>query len=325
MYGAAATSRSRSYLRALEGFEAAARLLSFSRAAAELNLTQSAISRQISTLEQAVGAALFTRLTRKIVLTPAGQQLYEATSSALESLDRSIDRIRLNDAPQIITVSTLPTLGMAWLMPRLHRFAVEHPGIDVRISTSIAPVDAQLSQVDVAIRVGTLPGRAYDPLAPRIDLQMIERWKDFEVIELFPDILTPVLSKSLYHSLGKTDPADVIRTLPLIHTTTRERGWPDYLRAQHLPPPPPIREKFGHFFMCLEEARAGRGIALVPSVLLTALGYADLQVLKLPSVPSAGSYFALFRTDTGQRAAVDRFKEWIISESELMRAQIAAF
>lgn len=314
-------------LGAIRGFAAAARHLSFTAAAEELNLTQGAISRQIAALEEDLGVPLFRRMTRRIALTDAGAKFQEAVVAALLVLERGVESISGSPSAQTITVSVLPTIGSVWLMPRLHKFTNSHPGIEVRMVTSIEPADFS-GGVDVAVRAGPLPGRSYDAGAPRIDLRMATNWSEVEARELFPDILVPVMSRKLRRAGGDRSLAETLEAFPLIHTSTRRHGWPDWLRAQGLAIKrrEPLLE-FGHFFMALEEARAGRGIALVPSVVLPGLDYRrSLHFLQaVRSVPSAGEYYALSAKHRAASPAVKSFVAWLASEASQHRARLKNF
>ena len=310
-------------LGAVRGFEAAARRLSFTEAATELNLTQGAVSRKIAALEADLGTPLFKRMTRKIILTEAGQRFYETVTAALDLLDRGVTELSETTASRSVTVSVLPTLGATWLMPRLHKFTLAHPRIEVRVVVSIEPVDFRTSGVDIAIRVGPGPDRVYDPVAPRVDLKMAATWNDVQATELFPDVLVPVLSASVYRAHAAQRPQDLFNLLPLIHTSTRRHGWPDWLRAQGLP----VRSsqnaaEFGHFFMGLEEARAGRGIALVPSVVLPDLERRKLKIMKWPEIPSAGEYYVLTRRSQANDPAISTFVEWLLAEATKHRKRM---
>src|SRR5262249_55672339 len=140
-------------LNALRTFEAAARQLSFSKAAHELFVTQGAVSRQVRALEEHIGAALFRRKARAVELTDCGHTLYLAVRDAFDELERAAARAKGGDRDHVLTVSCLPTFGIKWLFPRLLSFAERHPGIEVHTVNSIDPVDFERENVDVAIRV----------------------------------------------------------------------------------------------------------------------------------------------------------------------------
>ena len=134
----------------LRGFRVAARHLSFTRAAQELFVTQSAISREIKTLEEQIGKPLFRRVHRALQLTRAGEELYRATDEALALLDAAVDRVA--ESGKTLAVTTTTALASLWLAPRLPRFNRLHPGIDVRIVASNDKPDLEREQMDIAIR-----------------------------------------------------------------------------------------------------------------------------------------------------------------------------
>ncbi|NML48161.1 LysR family transcriptional regulator [Ramlibacter sp. G-1-2-2] len=144
----------------LPAFEAAARQLSFTRAGAELFLTQSAVSRQIQQLEDSVGAALFERRHRALALTPAGRILQRAVEDSLERLRDAAARIRSTDRARHVAVTCTTGFASFWLIPRLARFTAAHPEVDVRISATQDLVDLERSSLDLAVRfVPTAQGR----------------------------------------------------------------------------------------------------------------------------------------------------------------------
>jgi LysR family transcriptional regulator, glycine cleavage system transcriptional activator len=141
-------------LNGLRAFEAAARHLSFTVAASELNVTQTAISHQIRRLEQELGIRLFVRQNRALVLTPEARDYLPGVRAAFNDLRLATDRLLRKDDDHVLTISTLASLAAKWLLPRLSSFQEEHPGIDVRITTSTALVDFRSGDVDAAIRYG---------------------------------------------------------------------------------------------------------------------------------------------------------------------------
>src|SRR5215469_7786177 len=141
-------------LNGLRAFEAAARHLSFTQAAAELNVTQTAISHQIRRLEQELGLRLFVRKNRALALTPTAKDYLPGVRAAFNDLRLATDRLLRKDADNVLTISTLASLAAKWLLPRLAAFQEAHPGIDVRITTSPSQVDFKGGDVDAAIRYG---------------------------------------------------------------------------------------------------------------------------------------------------------------------------
>src|SRR5438093_5691183 len=141
-------------LNGLRAFEAAARHLSFTLAAAELNVTQTAISHQIRRLEEELGIRLFIRRNRALALTPEARDYLPGIRAAFNDLRLATDRLLRKDDGRVLTVSTLASLAAKWLLPRLSAFQEAHHGIDVRITTSTSLVDFHRDNVDAAIRYG---------------------------------------------------------------------------------------------------------------------------------------------------------------------------
>ncbi|XUM24106.1 transcriptional regulator GcvA [Bradyrhizobium oligotrophicum S58] len=141
-------------LNGLRAFEAAARHLSFTRAASELNVTQTAISHQIKRLEDELGLRLFIRQNRSLALTPQARDYLPLVRAAFDDLRLATERLVRKDNAKVLTVSTIASLAAKWLLPRLTAFQEAHPGIDVRITTSTGLVDFRKDDVDAAIRYG---------------------------------------------------------------------------------------------------------------------------------------------------------------------------
>ena len=205
-------------LNGLRAFEAAARHLSFTRAASELNVTQTAISHQIRRLEQELGIRLFMRQNRALALTPEARDYLPGVRAAFNDLRLATDRLRRKDDGHVLTVSTLASLAAKWLLPRLANFKEAHPGIDVRITTTTAMVDFRSGDVDAAIRYG----RGHWP-GVRADWLMAD--------ELFP-VCSPALLKA---DKPLRSPADLAHHA-LLHTSGGyDDDWRLWLTAAGLP------------------------------------------------------------------------------------------
>jgi LysR family glycine cleavage system transcriptional activator len=303
---------------ALRVFEIAGKLQSFSNAAIELNVTQGAVSRQIRALEDELTVKLFTRLTRKVELTEAGRKYLPEVQAAFRQIEQATARLRAHETHSILTVSVLPSVGTYWLMPRLARFTQQHPNIEIRITSSIDPVDLQSHGADVAIRVGPMPGRQYDPGMPQVDLIMTMDWRGILAEELVPDILVPVYSPDLIpESEPVTDPGFFLN-FPIIHTGSRPDAWAGWSKAYGLPAVLPQHQiEYGHFFMSLEAARQGLGVALVPDLLLSEINSNDLVIVRAFSVKSAGEYYALSLNSRSQEQPVFLFRQWLKEQFDL--------
>lgn len=309
-------SRRLPFLNALRGFEAAARHLSFTRAADELSLTQGAVSRQVRDLEAHLGVDLFVRRTRCIELTGAGRELARTVQEAFSDIEGAIGALGRRRETHPLTLSILPTLASKWLMPRLHQFTQANRDIDLRVVTSIEPTDLLAHDLGVAIKVGRMPGRRYERAHAGIELEMVADWSGVHADELFPDALVPVCAPSLLGEEALRNVEDVLR-YPLIHTSSRRFGWPDWLRCHGVRPLENEQDRleFGHFFMSIEAARSGRGIALVPDILLSAEQDRNDLVAPLPSAPSAGEYYLLVHETRLADPSVEAFRTWVLTEA----------
>jgi LysR family glycine cleavage system transcriptional activator len=317
-------SRTLPSLKALRAFEAAARHLSFSRAADELGVTQGAVSRQIKALEEYLGVVLFRRLTRALDLTEAGREYHLSMRDAFDRMERATLHIANRGERQVLTVSVLPTFAMRWLMPRLSSFIEAEPAIEVRFITSILPVSFGHEDIDVAIRVGVVDATAADDGKPRIDLRMTDDWSGVRADRIGPDVLVAVCSPAL--RVGKRPlqaPRDLARCT-LLHTTTRPNAWPDWFRAVGMTPIKRENEPaFGHFFMTMQAAAEGRGVAVVPEVLVGADLAAGTLVKPFDlRAESAGAYFLLCRRHQWDLPKISAFRQWLLDQAAQSMASV---
>ena len=141
-------------LNALRSFDVAAKHLSFTKAAGELNVTHSAVSHQIKALEDWLGVPLFRRVNRGLVLTDAGQAYLKPVRDSFERLGEATRRLRIRERSGPLVVSVMPSFAAKWLMPRLRRFRERHPEIDVRIQATSQLTDFAREDVDICIRYG---------------------------------------------------------------------------------------------------------------------------------------------------------------------------
>jgi LysR family transcriptional regulator, glycine cleavage system transcriptional activator len=308
-------------LSALRAFEAAARALSFTKAAEELLVTQGAVSRQIRLLEEHLGVALFTRSIRKVELTPEGEQYSISIGRALDEVENATGRLRCDGRREVITISVLPTISSFWLMPRLAAFSEAQGKAEVRIINSIEPVDLQAKGADLAIRVGRIPGEEFGSDSPRIEMDMVTDWRGIHSDLLFPDVLAPVCAQQLIDINGPLMSIADLARYRLIHVTTRRYAWHDWLRANGSSlDPDQDALYFGHFFMAMEAARSGKGVAIVPTVLLRHYEAArDLVCLFKPGIRSAGNYHLLFHESRVTDPHLTLFRQWLAEEASVER------
>jgi len=242
--------RPRLSLDLLRGFEAAARHLSFTRAAEELSLTQSAVSRAVKTLEEQLGRPLFKRVNRGLHLTEAGQQLHRAVGDAFKLIDEATGLVMSRDA-QTLGVTTSVPLASMWLVPRLPRFIRSHPEVDVRTVAANQKLDLERERLDVALR-WSAPGASTDGGEPLFEM------------EIFP-VCSPALASDRARPLAS--PADLARHVLLDLETVATHGawsdWGPWLEAMKLGDLKPAgRLDFSHYDQVVQAAIDGSGVAI---------------------------------------------------------------
>lgn len=294
-------------LLALRAFEAAGRHQSFTRAAAELSVTPGAVSRQIKLLEQHLGRKVFERLTRQVALTAFGAAYLRTVDASFHLLEEAAG----SRAEPTLRLSVTQSLANVWLLPRLSDFTERH--FDVRVDTSFAPVDLDADPIHAAIRLGRLPGSRYERAQPDVPHEMVKSWRGVVAEYLFDEILVPVSPPRLFPGRLR-DPARLLE-YPLVHVTSRPHAWRDWLRLHELEVPPGRRLEYGHFYLALEAARAGKGIAIAPTVFLD--GYLARGQLRCPfptRVKSAGAYYLLYRERDVDDKRIQALKRWLVAE-----------
>jgi LysR family glycine cleavage system transcriptional activator len=197
-------------LKALRAFEATARTCSFTRAARELNVTQTAVSHQVKVLEDWIGFRLFRRLNNALVLTEKGDLYLPTVREAFDRIRESTDQLKGADAGVVLTISALPNFALRWLMPRLPRFQARHPAIQIRLLTASRAFETLPEEIDVAIRLeGEAAHLRFEPL--------------------FRGSMFPVMHPGLPEE-GIRTPGDLRRTT-LLHVLNSLSDWPIWLAA----------------------------------------------------------------------------------------------
>jgi LysR family glycine cleavage system transcriptional activator len=283
-------------LSALRPFEAAARLESFTRAAAELHITHGAVSHQVRALEEHLGTPLFTRHGKRVTLTAAGRVFGERVRAALLEIAQAADALRARRDDRL-TVSVLPSFASRWLMPRLIRFMDAHPKIEVNVIASTALADFASDEVDVAIRFGK------GPWPPHVCEVFLED-------EYFP-VASPAGQRG---KLPKT-PRDLLRA----GIIREDRDyWPAWFEAAGVPIEEAIAARgpiFNDSTYALQAAARGEGIALARrSIVAEDLERGTLKRLFRIAVPSRERYWFVSPRDTAEMPKVRAFRDWVKAE-----------
>lgn len=285
-------------LPALRAFEACAATASFRAAAERLNVTPSAVSHQIRQLEALVGVALFQRTTRHVRLTPAGEAYLPAVREALQLLEAATERLRQHRGRRRLTVSVAPSYAIGWLMPRLPRFQVAHPDIELRLDISVEVVDLRASDIDAALRYSA--GASFRGLIAH---------------HLFDEDMAAVCRPDRAAVLSA--PAD-LEDAPLVEVSYRGGQWRQWFAAAGVrePAPPPVLT-VDYDTVAVEAALDGLGVALVPQPLVWR-HLADGRLARLfPDVHLGGAHSACHLVYPDERRddpAIAAFRTWITAE-----------
>ncbi len=286
-------------LNALRAFEAAARHLSFTKAAQELNVTQAAISHQVKALEERLGVVLFRRLNRAMLLTDAGQSFLPPLREAFDQIANATERLYAHDARRTLTITTLPSIAAKWLVPRLGRFREAHPDIDVRIDASLHLTDFARENVDAALRYGR------------------GKWHGMRSDRLMTEDFFPVCNPALLegeHPLR--EPSDILHHT-LLHDDSRT-DWTMWFLAAGIEGGEPTRgPAFTDSSLVLQAAADGQGVALGRS----ALAAADLAAGRLVrpfdiSLEAEFAYYLVCPQATAESPKIASFRAWLLAEAE---------
>ena len=287
----------------LKGFEAAARLLSFTRAGDELYLSQSAVSRQIQELENQLGVRLFQRRHRALALTDAGQALYPAAAQVLATMRAVTDRLRAASGRRALSVTTTHSFASLWLIPRLAGFTREHPGVDVRITAETKVQDLERDGLDLALRHG--PASLAGPNAVR----------------LFGEKVFPVCSPKLLKKKPLDKPSDLQHHVLLQYDDPDGRHpwlhWKTWLEVERIADLRPAGTlSFSGYEQIIPAAIAGHGVALGRSPLVKHLiSSGDLAAPFKSSADPARAYFAILAKNAAGRPEVAAFLAWLKAEA----------
>ncbi|WP_112662261.1 LysR family transcriptional regulator [Microvirga flavescens] len=283
----------------LLAFEATARHGSVSRAAAELNLTQSAVSRQIQHLEESLGVSLFSRSRQRVVLTDIGRMYAASIRTTLAELsDATHQAMALSGTQGVLNLAVLPTFGTRWLIPRIPEFFALHPGVTVNFGARLVPFDFETEHFDAAIHFGQ----------PHWSGAICERLRDEKVV--------PVCSPAYREREAIASPGDLTRAT-LLQQSTRPTAWAEWFARCGVEEGNPLRgPRFEQFGMVVQAAVAGLGAALVPHFLVSdELSSGRLEILFQQSLTSEGAYYLVYPEAKAQEPLVRSFRDWILAKT----------
>ena len=282
---------------ALMCFEAVARLGSATEAAAELSLTQSAVSRQLKTLEGQLGVQLVARRGRVLTLTPTGESYVTELRDILRRLTQASIAARTAPSGGPFNLAILPAFGMHWLAPRLRDFAQAHPEVTVNLSTRLETFDFRNSPFDAAIHFGR------------------EDWPGVQYMPLMPETVVAVASPALV-SAPFEDPRDIL-SYDLMHLDTRPRGWVRWFRSLDIDATLPPGMVFDQFSTMAQAAIHGLGIALLPTFFADPyLANGQLVLASPHTTQSIGSYFLVWPEDRADNPALTAFRAWLRHQTD---------
>jgi LysR family glycine cleavage system transcriptional activator len=298
-------------LNALRAFEAAARHLNFSRAADELSVTPGAVSQQIQNLEDYVGAALFKRTPKGLLLTDAAQTALPALREAFDRLAEAASLLTAAVDGRRLTLTAAPSFAAKWLVPRLGRFEEAHPQVDVWLSADMDLVDFAAGEVDLAVRYGA------------------GRYPALEAIRLMTETVIPVASPELIAANPLNDPTDLAHHI-LLHDGSPDADdscpdWSMWLAARGVKGVDGNRgPRFNQSSLVIEAAVGGRGVALAKRTL--AQDDLDAGRLIVPMQITTAvdfAYYVVHPKAKGRLPQVKAFVNWITAEAAAHEAALA--
>ena len=283
-------------LNALKAFEAAARHLSFTRAADELFVTQAAVSHQIKALEEFLSLKLFIRRNRTLLLTEEGQAYFLELKDIFKNLQDATERLLARGSKGAITVATPPSFASQWLVPRISKFSLAYPDIDVRLKAVDFDEGFLADDIDVAIYYGR------------------GRWSGIQAEKLHTEFLTPLCSPSLFQGSKPLNSLADLKHHVLLHDSSRAI-WKMWLKHFNVfgvnVNQGPV---FSHSMMVMQAAALGQGIALGNSVL--AKPELDAGRLIMPfeeKLESRDAYYLVYHEGQGESGKIAAFREWVIN------------
>ncbi|MEJ5863517.1 LysR family transcriptional regulator [Pseudomonas farsensis] len=280
---------------ALQCFEAAARHLSFTRAAEELHLTQSAVSKQVAQLEEMLHHHLFLRIRRRLQLTPAGSLYLAEVNKILTQVDMSSRYVlTYGTQTEVLKVATQPSFGVRWLIPHLKGFGKRHPNIHLDIRNEMEPFALLQGSADVVFFYGQ------------------GTWPGATCIKLFGEEVLPVCAPELLQGHALSGPGELAGQI-LLQSTSRPEAWHEWFQQQGLETENSYHgPRFDTFYMALSAAQSGCGVALVPRYLVAReLAEGSLVVAWDHAMPSSGAHYLAYAEHAAEVPKVRALVEWV--------------
>ena len=288
---------------ALEAFEAAARHQSFTKAAQELSVTQSAVCRQVAALEEFLDVRLFRRTRRGVVLSEAGLAYSRSVSARLDDVERdTLELMARGGRGHALELAVVPTFGTRWLLPRLPRFRHAHPDITVHLSACTRPFLFIDTPFDAAIHAAEAGASG---------------WAGAESRRLMPESLVALASPQLIDGRRRPRTAADWGALPLLQQSTRPYAWRHFFEALHLQVPHAMAgPRLELFSMLTEAAVHGLGVALVPPFLaVDELEAGRLVNVGGPARASDRDYALVYPEHKAELPALRDFALWLVAEA----------
>ena len=291
-------SRKIPMLQALNCFEAAARHQSYTHASRELSLTQSAVSRQIASLESFLGVQLFQRTRHGVVLTGAGASYARQIAARLDGLERdTLDTMARQGGGGALQLASVPTFATRWLMPRLAGLAAQLPEIVVHIDAYTKPFMFADTEYDGALYAGTP--------------EQLARWPGTRATLLMHEEIVPVASPRLLAARSVWQPQDLLE-LTLLQQSTRPGAWRQWFDAMQVEGEARYGARYELFSMLAMAAVQGQGVVLLPRMLVEAeLARGELQIVCERPLRGQRAYYLITPEAAHEKLALQQFRSWL--------------
>jgi DNA-binding transcriptional LysR family regulator len=284
---------------ALVSFEAAARHESFTKAAEELSLTQSAICRQIASLEEFLNVALFRRSRRGVKLTEAGLSYSRRVATQLDAVERDTLSVMGHQGANVIELAVVPTFGTQWLLPRLKDFQHQHPDVTINLTNRTRPFLFADTEFDAAIYFGDAD------------------WPGTESHRLMSENPMPVCSPALLNTNKQLSPKDLAE-MPLLQQTTRPYAWRQWFSSMGINVARDMTgPRYELFSMLAQAAMHDMGVALIPPFLIQReLSENRLVVANPHALSSLKAYYLMIPERKVESASLKAFRDWLVNQAE---------